>query len=156
MRSFSEPRAQGQSHSDQITQIIRLINKAERPVSFGGGVRSAGEAGNLQHSGGYRHTLSLTWAVMDSCSSKDPLNVGGFGVTSARSGNFAVQNSDLIVCFGTRLTLMKQVLITPLLLERQKKLSSTLILQSRRSTRTGVWKLTCWLRRMSERSCENL
>ena len=105
LRSFSEPRAQGRSHSDQITQIIRLINKAERPVLiFGGGVRSAGEAGNLQSIvADIGIPFSLTWAVMDSCSSKDPLNVGGFGVTSARSGNFAVQNSDLIVCFGTRL-----------------------------------------------------
>ena len=105
LRSFSEPRAQGQSHSDQITQIIRLINRAERPVLiFGGGVRSAGEAGNLQSIvADIGIPFSLTWAVMDSCSSKDPLNVGGFGVTSARSGNFAVQNSDLIVCFGTRL-----------------------------------------------------
>ena len=105
LRSFSEPRAQGQSHSDQITQIIRLINKAERPVLiFGGGVRSAGEAGNLQSIvADIGIPFSLTWAVMDSCSSKDPLNVGGFGVTSGRSGNFAVQNSDLIICFGTRL-----------------------------------------------------
>lgn len=105
LRSFSEPRAQRQSHSDQVTQIIRLINDAERPVLiFGGGVRSAGEAGNLQSTvADIGIPFSLTWAVMDACSSKDPLNVGGFGVTSGRSGNFAVQNSDLIICFGTRL-----------------------------------------------------
>ncbi|HBW82585.1 MAG TPA: acetolactate synthase [Gammaproteobacteria bacterium] len=105
LRSFSEPRAQRQSHSDQITQIIRLINDAERPVLiFGGGVRSAGEAGNLQSTvADIGIPFSLTWAVMDACSSKDPLNVGGFGVTSGRPGNFAVQNSDLLICFGTRL-----------------------------------------------------
>jgi len=105
LRSFSEPRAQRQSHSDQITQIIRHINDAERPVLiFGGGVRSAGEAGNLQSTvADIGIPFSLTWAVMDACSSKDPLNVGGFGVTSGRPGNFAVQNSDLLICFGTRL-----------------------------------------------------
>ena len=105
LRSFNKPRAQRQTHSDQITQIIKLINKAERPVLiFGGGVRSAGEAENIDSmAADIGIPFSLTWAVMDSCSSKHPLNVGGFGVTSGRSGNFAVQNSDLIICFGTRL-----------------------------------------------------
>jgi len=45
----------------------------------------------------------LTWGAMDLLPDNHPLNCRDFGVTSQRIGNFAIQNSDLIICLGTRL-----------------------------------------------------
>ena len=46
-----------------------------------------------------------TWATVDIFSDYKfhDQNVGIFGVAATRYGNFAVQNSDLIICLGTRL-----------------------------------------------------
>jgi acetolactate synthase-1/2/3 large subunit len=89
----------------EINQMIGMINNAARPVLIlGGGIRLAGAVPLLR-------TLieclnlpfTLTWAAMDYFPHDHPLFVGGFGVTSGRAGNFAVQNSDLIIAIGTRL-----------------------------------------------------
>lgn len=88
-----------------IDQMIDMINCSERPILiFGGGVRLAGAVSLLRSLiEGYSLPFTLTWAAMDCLPHNQPLYVGGFGVTSGRSGNFAVQNADLIVAFGTRL-----------------------------------------------------
>jgi acetolactate synthase I/II/III large subunit len=89
----------------QVCKMIEMINQAERPVLIlGGGVRLAGAVGAVRvlvESFGLPY--SLTWAAMDYLPHANNLFVGGFGVTSGRAGNFAVQNADLIVAIGTRL-----------------------------------------------------
>ena len=37
-------------------------------------------------------------------STNDKLNSGTFGVAASRFGNFTIQNSDLIICLGLRLS----------------------------------------------------
>lgn len=90
---------------DDVRQMIDMINGAQRPVMiFGGGVRLAGALpllGTLVER--FSLPFSLTWAGMDYLPHQQPLFVGGFGVTSGRPGNFAVQNADLIIALGTRL-----------------------------------------------------
>ena len=44
-----------------------------------------------------------TWATFDMFNTDDPKNIGSFGVYATRHGNFAIQNSDLLVIFGSRL-----------------------------------------------------
>jgi acetolactate synthase-1/2/3 large subunit len=44
----------------------------------------------------------LTWGAYDFLDHSHPLFAGGFGVTSARNGNFVIQNADLILSIGTR------------------------------------------------------
>ena len=45
----------------------------------------------------------MTWGAIDTLDQNSSNFVGGFGVTSGRPGNFAVQNADLLIAFGTRL-----------------------------------------------------
>ena len=44
-----------------------------------------------------------TWATYDMFKTDDPQNVGGFGVYATRHGNFAIQNSDLLLILGSRM-----------------------------------------------------
>ena len=59
----------------------------------------------------------LTWGAKDFLPHDYLLNIGGIGVCGPRAGNFAVQNSDLVIALGTRLSQMitggKQSLFSP-------------------------------------------
>jgi len=90
---------------DEISRIIKLINKAKRPVIIlGWGVRLAkaeDEAKALINKLGF--PVALTWAAMDMIPSNHPILVGPFGTHGTRYGNFAVQNADFILSVGARL-----------------------------------------------------
>ena len=45
-----------------------------------------------------------TWACLDTFLSSAKLNAGTFGVAATRHGNFAIQNSDLLIGMGVRLS----------------------------------------------------
>jgi acetolactate synthase-1/2/3 large subunit len=85
--------------------MLSLISKSERPVAIiGGGVKISHTEEEmckfLKNSG---IPFVTTWATVD-LFHEDTLNlIGGFGVSSNRYGNFAVQNADLIINFGSRL-----------------------------------------------------
>jgi acetolactate synthase I/II/III large subunit len=91
--------------NNYANKMVDMINQSERPVLIlGGGIRLAGAvslARQLVHR--FNLPFTLTWGGMDYISHDNPLFVGGFGVTSGRAGNFAVQNSDLVIAIGTRL-----------------------------------------------------
>ena len=89
----------------KIEELIELIENSERPiVILGGGVRLGGAiADAIDFVDKLGFPFAPTWAGMDFIPYSNPLVVGSFGVTSERSGNFAVQNSDLIIGIGTRL-----------------------------------------------------
>lgn len=91
--------------NDSIDTLINMINQSERPLLvLGGGIRLAGAVPLLKLLiERCKLPFTLTWAGMDYMAHQDPLYVGGFGVTSGRAGNFAIQNADLIVAIGTRL-----------------------------------------------------
>lgn len=89
-----------------IDMILEKIKEAERPVLFvGNGVRLAGA-----HDAMLKLIEKLNVPVVTSMSSIDaiatehPLYVGRCGTTGDRAGNFAVQNSDLFISFGSRLS----------------------------------------------------
>ena len=44
-----------------------------------------------------------SWATIDLFNYNNKLNAGTFGVAATRYGNFAIQNSDLLISFGCRL-----------------------------------------------------
>lgn len=89
----------------QIDQIFNDINDAERPVLIlGGGLKTP-------YSELYKEVIKklnipvlLTWAGADLLDYNDPLRIGTFGVYGSRVGNFAVQNADLVITLGTRLS----------------------------------------------------
>lgn len=91
--------------SAEILQIADLIDKAERPVAiFGWGVHLAkAEKEALDFVSLMGIPVAPTWAAADIIPSEHELNIGTFGTHGTRYGNFAVQNSDLILSLGSRL-----------------------------------------------------
>lgn len=86
--------------------IITKIKESNRPILFlGNGVRLAGA-----HDKALDLIKKLNIPVVTSMSSVDavasdhPLYVGRFGTTGDRAGNFAVQNCDLFISLGSRLS----------------------------------------------------
>lgn len=88
-----------------VDDVIELLQQSKRPVVIlGGGVKLAKAQNSAREFvEKLKFPVALTWAGMDLFPSNHPLVIGGFGVSSPRSGNFAVQNSDLILAIGTRL-----------------------------------------------------
>lgn len=86
-------------------QILMRINSSSRPVLIGGqGIRLAGA-----HNSFFKLIELLQIPIVTGQSSIDlietdhSLFVGRSGVTGDRPGNFAVQNSDLVISIGNRL-----------------------------------------------------
>jgi len=90
--------------AEQVQMVLSYLSEAKRPVLvLGGGVRqSVPSSACLSIIERLNIPVLLTWGAFDLIDHNHPLFAGGFGVTSARSGNFVVQNSDLIIAIGTR------------------------------------------------------
>jgi acetolactate synthase-1/2/3 large subunit len=90
----------------EIKSVFEKLSKAERPlIILGGGLNTPRKADEL------KIFLKLaavpivqTWAGLDLIPYDWPNRVGTFGVYGSRLGNFAVQNADLIICLGSRLS----------------------------------------------------
>ncbi|WP_035801932.1 thiamine pyrophosphate-binding protein [Butyrivibrio sp. FCS014] len=90
-----------------ISDILAMIRAAKRPVLYaGGGVRI---------SGGFDAFRKLVdklgipvctyWNSIDLIEDEHPLYCGRAGNMGGRAGNFAVQNSDLLLVIGSRLSI---------------------------------------------------
>jgi len=88
-----------------LDEVVELLSNAERPILIlGAAVKIAGvEAQAKKFAEQLGIPIALTWATMDMFPSDHPLNTGGFGISSTRRGNFAMQNSDLVFSIGSRL-----------------------------------------------------
>jgi acetolactate synthase-1/2/3 large subunit len=91
---------------DQCREVLQRIRNAKRPVILGGtGVRAAhavAEFDNLVHRLGVPVTTAWT---NDLIASDDPLFCGRQGTIGDRAGNFTVQNADVLLTLGSRLTI---------------------------------------------------
>lgn len=89
-----------------ITQLLELILKARRPVLVLGGGLKTPPVGNVLMESIERLGIPVlvSWAGLDLISADHSLRVGPFGVYGPRAGNFVVQNSDLVIALGTRLS----------------------------------------------------
>lgn len=92
---------------EDIQRILTEYKKAERPVIYAGnGVRIAGAQKELLDLAKKMGVPVVTcWDSIDLISTNNPLYAGRGGIMGDRSGNFAVQNSDFLLCIGTRLNL---------------------------------------------------
>lgn len=87
--------------------ILEALSKATRPVLYAGN--------SIRTSGGYDTFRKLVdqlqipvvtgWNSIDLLPSQHPCYVGRGGTMGDRAGNFAVQNSDLILSLGSRLSI---------------------------------------------------
>lgn len=102
---FEEPSwLVGAELEEKSIEVIHALENAERPVFVAGhGIRIANAK---------RTFLSLaeklgipvvsTFNGFDIIPTEHPLFVGRIGTLGSRAGNFALQNSDLVICVGTR------------------------------------------------------
>lgn len=91
--------------AEQIEEMLGLIRNAVRPVVIvGGGVKighAETEVNKFINKTGI--PFATTWSTIDMFLDDNPNLIGNFGISANRAGNFAVQNSDLIICFGSKL-----------------------------------------------------
>lgn len=90
-----------------IESIVQELQAAKRPVIYAGG--------GIRLSGGYKifrqviEKLNVPivtyWNSVDVIEDEHPLYVGRGGNMGDRPGNFAVQNSDLVLAIGTRISI---------------------------------------------------
>ena len=85
--------------------LIQYLKNAKRPVAIGGwGVHlSKTESDLLKFINFFHLPIALTWGCSDLLPRHNQLYIGTFGTHGVRHANFAVQNADLIISFGSRL-----------------------------------------------------
>jgi len=89
---------------DQCDEIVRRIGAARRPVILAGsGVRISGALPEFQQAIERLQIPVATAWTHDLIASDNPLYCGRPGTIGDRAGNFAVQNSDLVLVLGSRL-----------------------------------------------------
>ncbi len=93
--------------ADVISTLREKIKISERPVLYvGNGVRLSGgiqEFKSIVEK--YRIPVVTCWDSIDLISTDDKFYCGRAGTMGDRAGNFAVQNSDLLICIGSRLNI---------------------------------------------------
>lgn len=90
-----------------VTQAIRLLKQAERPVLFiGNGSRQAHLSGIVDELvSALKVPTLLTWKAMDMLPDDHPYFAGRPGSIASRGANFTQQNADWIMVLGARLDL---------------------------------------------------
>jgi acetolactate synthase-1/2/3 large subunit len=89
-----------------IEKLIQLLSEAKRPVFIIGSGSKSNLAREQINEFIENHDLPVltTWGAKDVIASSYLWNCGTFGTHGTRLGNFVVQNSDLIVSLGSRLS----------------------------------------------------
>jgi acetolactate synthase-1/2/3 large subunit len=88
-----------------IDKLLQDISKASRPVLIlGGGLKTPANEEYKALVEKLNIPVLLTWAGADLLDNKDSLRIGTFGVYGSRIGNYSVQNADLVIAIGTRLS----------------------------------------------------
>lgn len=109
LKHFS-PREQAAAKEEpsewEISDLVYELSKAKRPVIIAGhGIRLAGavkEFCELVHKFGIPVVCSRMGT--DVLPTTDELNIGRIGNKGTRAANFAVQNADLVIAIGSRLS----------------------------------------------------
>ena len=90
---------------NQVYKIKKLLMLSKRPIIIlGGGIRMSGAIKEL-----YKFLKKIdapivtTWSGVDTIDYYQKNYIGCIGVYGSRAANFAVQNSDLVINFGSRL-----------------------------------------------------
>jgi acetolactate synthase-1/2/3 large subunit len=90
-----------------INKIVDLIFHSKRPlIVTGNGIHlSQTEDLFIQLKNKLKIPVVSTWTSKDLMSQNDSLFVGNFGLLGERAGNFAIQNADLLLILGSRLSI---------------------------------------------------
>lgn len=92
-----------------IQYVIDCLKNCQRPVIWGGhGVRLSGAKEEFrQMVSTLKIPTILTWSAIDLLSEDNEYYFGRAGVHGQRRSNFIIQNSDLILVLGSRLSLLQ-------------------------------------------------
>ena len=95
--------------SSKTLDLIDLLNQSKKPVVIGGHGVKLSQSEKLFKQFIEQHNLPtiLTWSAVDLLEETHPHNYGRSGVQGQRSANFIVQNSDLLIVMGSRLSLLQ-------------------------------------------------
>ncbi len=90
-----------------VTEVLERIRNARRPVLYAGnGIRLSGGFALFEQLVPRLNIPVVTgWDNIDMMSDDDALYVGRGGIMGDRAGNFAVQNADLVLAVGNRLSI---------------------------------------------------
>ncbi|MDE6905959.1 MAG: thiamine pyrophosphate-binding protein [Lachnospiraceae bacterium] len=90
-----------------VQEVVEKIMKAKRPVLYAGnGIRlSQGYWEFRQSVNALGIPVVTCWDSIDAIEDENPLYVGRGGIMGDRPGNFAVQNADLVLAVGNRLSI---------------------------------------------------
>jgi len=105
LKGFKPPKKTQQMSDARIRKAVQYIESASRPVILAGqGVRISGAIDRLLDFA-MKHEIPIvtTFLGIDIINSRHPCYVGRIGILGDRAGNFAVQNSDLLIVIGSSL-----------------------------------------------------
>jgi acetolactate synthase I/II/III large subunit len=98
-----------ENHVDFSEYVLKLLKNSKRPVIVAGhGIKLSGakqEFRKMVDAMGI--PVIQTWSSMDLLPKDHPLNFGKAGVMGQRSANFIIQNSDLVLSMGSRLSIFQ-------------------------------------------------
>jgi len=89
-----------------IDNFLKIYKNSKRPIILAGnGVRLSGSIDKLREfSNNNNIPCVVSYLAIDYFEQDNANYVGRLGIKGDRAGNFAVQNSDLIICLGSRLS----------------------------------------------------
>jgi len=107
LKSFKKPKIKNNNIKikNDVYKIQKLLIKSKRPVLIlGGGLRISRAVNELEK---FLKKINIpivtTWSGLDVIDFKHKNYIGSIGVYGSRAANFAVQNADLVLNFGSRL-----------------------------------------------------
>ena len=91
----------------QVAQCVKLLKDAKRPVLISGyGIRLAkGEKEFLRLVEKLKIPVVSSWTSSDLLPTNHEFYIGRSGIMGERAGNFAVQNADLLLIIGSRMSI---------------------------------------------------
>ena len=103
---FRNPYATATQHAsdEQLKQVLALIAEAKRPVLYSGGGVISAEAHHELKAFAEKTNLPVATTLMGvgGFPENHPLSMQWFGMHGAAYGNWAVDQCDLLLCFGAR------------------------------------------------------
>ncbi|ASG04772.1 thiamine pyrophosphate-binding protein [Vibrio anguillarum] len=106
MEKVAEPNSVSVYNSlEGADNLLKLLANSKRPVLWlGHGIRLAGAEDLIEDLlERLRIPALISWQGIDMIDSNNPYVFGRAGVYGQRYSNFIVQNSDLVICIGTRM-----------------------------------------------------
>ena len=90
-----------------VDRVVVALKKAKRPILYAGnGIRISGGIATFRNLINQIHIPVVTcWDSIDLIETDNECYVGRGGTMGDRAGNFAVQNSDLVLAIGNRLSI---------------------------------------------------